>query len=434
MKPGDGYAPGYTPLKAWWAVLVIMLFQIVSLIDRTVIAVLIPEMRAELGLNDFQLSLIQGMAFALFYGAMGLVIGGLVDRWSRRGIMFAGITIWSLAAAATGLARDYAQLFGARLLVGFGEGAISPAAQSLLAGIFPRRLLATPMSCFVAAGVAGIGLSFALGGFLLDHFTHSPLGGPLEGLAPWRQVMVVTGIPGVLVGLLAFSFKEPVRAVVGGGGATWKAFFAHLRLHARLMGGLMGGFLLSAMATQGAMIWTPTYARRVLDMGATEVGGMMGLAVTVGGIVGSLAMGQIVDRLYARGVRDAAIRLYFWMLAVAPPLVAVTYLVGSAQLLFAGVLVLMLTVGASFGPALTAVQMVSPPAMRGRFGALAVLVSNLGGLALGPMLVGGLTDYVFADPDRIGWSIIISLTGLGAAAAAVIGWARPAYSEKVREG
>lgn len=429
----EGYAPGYTPLKAWWAVLVIVLFQIVSLIDRTVIAVLIPEMRADLGLNDFQLSLVQGMAFALFYGAMGLIIGGLVDRWSRRGIMFAGITLWSLAAAATGLARNYAQLFGARLLVGFGEGAISPAAQSLLSGIFPRHRLATPMSCFVAAGVAGIGLSFALGGFLLDHFTRAPLGGPLAGLAPWRQVLVVTGLPGLLIGLLAFSFREPARAPVQGGGAGWGMFFAHLRRHARLIGGMMGGYLLAAMATQGTMIWAPTYARRVLDMGATEVGAMMGLAVTLGGIVGGLAMGLLVDRLYGRGVRDAALRLYFWMLLVGPPLVALGILAGSAEVMFLAILLLMLTVGASFGPALTAVQMVSPPEMRGRFGALAVLVSNLGGLALGPMLIGGLTDYVFADPARIGWSITLSLVVLGAAAASLIAWARPAYSARMRE-
>lgn len=431
MKPVDGYAPGYTPLKAWWAVLVIVLFQIVSLIDRTVIAVLIPEMRAELGLNDFQLSLIQGMAFALFYGAMGLFIGGLVDRWSRRGIMFAGISIWSLAAAATGLARDYVQLFGARLLVGFGEGAISPAAQSLLAGIFPRHRLSTPMSCFVAAGIAGISLSFALGGYLLDLFTAHPLGGWLDGLAPWRQVLVVTGLPGVVVALLAFTLREPVRATVSRQEAGWRAFFDFLRGHGRLMGGIMGGYGLTAMATQGAMIWAPTYARRVLELGPAEVGGMMGLAVGVGGILGGLSMGLLVDRLFARGRRDIALRLSFWMLLLVPPVTAAGFLSGSADWMFAGILLMMFTIGASFGPVLAAVQMIAPDAMRGRFGALAVLMANLGGLALGPMLIGALTDYVFADPAQVGTAIALSLLGLGAGAAMLIAWALPAFRLRI---
>ena len=93
------------PTRAWWAVAVLALFQIFSMVDRTIIAVLIPEIRADLGLNDFQISLVQGLAFAIFYGIVGLFIGGLVDRSSRRLIMFGGIVIWSAAAAGTGLAR-----------------------------------------------------------------------------------------------------------------------------------------------------------------------------------------------------------------------------------------------------------------------------------------------------------------------------------------
>ena len=148
----DDWPDNYRAPVAWWAVFVITIFQIVSMIDRQVVSVLIPEMRADLGLNDFQISMVQGMAFALFYGAMGLLIGGLVDRYSRQKIMFGGIVIWSVAAAATGLARNYVHLFLGRLFVGFGEGAISPAAQSLLSGIFPRGRLATPMAIFSAAG------------------------------------------------------------------------------------------------------------------------------------------------------------------------------------------------------------------------------------------------------------------------------------------
>ncbi|MFC0304125.1 MFS transporter [Rhizorhabdus histidinilytica] len=408
----DDWPDNYRAPAAWWAVAVTMIFQIVSMIDRQVVSVLIPEMRADLGLNDFQISMVQGMAFALFYGAMGLIIGALVDRHSRQKIMFTGIVLWSIAAAATGFARNYVQLFVARLFVGFGEGAISPAAQSLLSGIFPRGKLATPMSCFTAAGVIGISLSYALGGLLLDRFTVAPLGGVLEGMAPWRQVLVVTGAPGVAVALLAFTLREPKRAGTPPPQrheASWGSFFGYIRANARLMLGVILGSALVAMMTQAAMSWTPTYARRVLGVSAGEVGTIMSLAVGLGGVIGGIALGLVIDHWFRRGVHDIALRLLAIAALTVPPLIALCFLADDATILFGGITLMMLTMGAIFGPTLAAVQMIAPPAMRGRFGALVVLASNLFGFAFGPMLVGAITDYGFGDPNKIGVSVAIVL-------------------------
>lgn len=418
-------------VAAWWAVAMVGLFNVVSMIDRVIVSVLIPEMRTDLSLNDFQISLVQGMAFALFYGAMGLVIGGLVDRWSRRTIMFGGIVIWSCAAAVTGLARNYSQLFLGRLLVGFGEGAISPAAQSLLSSIFPRHRLSTPMAIFSVSGVVGISLSFLLGGMLLDGFTRAPLGGPLEGLAPWRQVLIVTGLPGVLIALLAFTLVEPPRPA-----ATvttkvpphsWRAFFLFLRQHPRMMGGMMAGFALTAMATQGTMTWAPTYARRVLGLSAAQAGNGLSLAVAVGGICGGIILGLIIDHFFRRGRRDIALRLFAGLTIVGAPFVASAFVLDNATLMFAAVLLMLLTAGASFGPGMAAIQMIAPVELRGRCGALTVLISNLGGLALGPMLIGAMTDYLFKDPNQIGLSIAVALVVLGPASGLAMLWARPAF-------
>ncbi|WP_268934361.1 MFS transporter [Sphingobium yanoikuyae] len=180
----------YQTATAWWTVTVLMIFHIMSMIDRQVISVLIPEMRADLALNDFQISLVQGLSFALFYGMMGLVIGGMVDSYSRRAIMFGSVLIWSLAATGTGLARNYGELFVGRLLVGCGEAGVSPAGQSLLSSIVPRHRLTTPMACFSISGVVGISLAYALGGLLLQRFASHPLGGPFAMAAgadrDWR--------------------------------------------------------------------------------------------------------------------------------------------------------------------------------------------------------------------------------------------------------
>lgn len=429
-------APGKIERAGWWSVAVVAIFNIVSLIDRNAVAVLIPEMRADLGLTDFQISLVQGLAFALFYGAMGLIIGGLVDTYPRRLIMFAGICIWSAAAAATGLARNYAQLFAARLFVGFGEGAISPAAQSLLAATFPRQRLSTPMAIFTASGTVGISLSMLLAGLLLDRFSHHPFA-LLAGLAPWRQVLIVTGLPGLLVAFLALTLHEPdrgrLRATPSAEDASWRAFFAFLARERRMMGGLLGGFCLSAMGTQGMMTWAPTYARRVLGVSASHAGGGTGLAIAGGGIAGGIMLGLLIDRSIAAGHRDIAIRLFAVLSATILPLAAATFLIGDIRLMFAAILVVQLTVGASFGPGLAAIQMIAPPQMRGRCAALAVLVGSLGGFALGPMLIGAFTDFLFRDPQAVGHAIATALLILGPGAGALLLWARPAFARRLCE-
>jgi len=424
----------YDARAAWWSVAMLSLFQIVSLIDRQVISVLIPEMRADLHLDDFQISLLQGLAFALFYGVMGLAIGGLVDRYSRRKIIFAGITIWSLAASWTGLARSYSGIFLGRALVGAGEGAISPAGQALLSDIFPRHRLSTPMAVFTLAGIVGISVSYALGGFLLDLFTRTTMPGPVGALAPWRQVLVATGLPGVLIAALAFTIREPRRAGApprSEAMASWGAFFRHIGQNRRLKIGLVLGSGLMAMTVQAAMGWTPTYARRVLHLSATETGAIMSIAVAVGGIAGGLAQGLFVDRMFSRGVRDIALRLMAGFTLIVAPLLALIFLLDSPTLLFFAVLGIMLTIGASFGPTMAAMQMISPREMKGRFAALLVLSSNLMGFAFGPMVVGLLTEYVFGDPQLVGRAIAVALATLGPLSAAVIWSARRDFLKRL---
>lgn len=434
IDPNEQWPDNYSKVTAWWSVALLSVFQIVSMIDRQVMSMLIPEIRADLNLNDFQISLVQGLAFALFYGAMGLVIGGMVDRHSRQKIMFVGIFIWSLAAAGTGLARNYAQLFLGRLLVGCGEAAIAPAGQSLLSSIFPRRRLTTPMACFTVAGVLGMSLSYALGGLLLDLFTRQPLGGLLGGLEPWRQVLVVTGLPGVFIAFLAFAIREPIRRNAPPrqqNAAGWGAFFAYIGANRRLMLGIILGSALMALAIQGTMVWTPTYARRVMSVGAGEIGGMMSVAVALGGIVGGLSMGMFIDHQFARGRRDIALRLLSTFCILIPPFMTVAFLVGDFTLLFAAVTLMMMTMGATYGPTMAAVQMIAPPEMRGRFAALMVLSSNLFGFAFGPMVIGLLTDYVFGDPMKIGHAIITCLLTACPLAAWLVWSARGAFLRRL---
>ena len=128
-QPGHEQAPPWPrPAVAWYALGILVVAFIFSFIDRIILAMLVEPLKQDLGLTDTQLGVLQGLAFAVFYAAVGLPIGRLADRYSRRAIIGWGILLWSVMTAVCGLARNFWELFLARVGVGVGEAALSPAA------------------------------------------------------------------------------------------------------------------------------------------------------------------------------------------------------------------------------------------------------------------------------------------------------------------
>ena len=153
--------------RAWRMVWVLTLLYALSLLDRQVITLLIDSIRKDLKITDFQVSLLQGLSFALFYAVFGLIFGWAVDRLPRRRVAITGVTIWSLAAASCGLARTFGQLAVARFGVGAGEAALAPSAYSMIADSFPKHRLALAMAVFGARPSIGNALSNGVGGLLV---------------------------------------------------------------------------------------------------------------------------------------------------------------------------------------------------------------------------------------------------------------------------
>src|SRR5690606_6640753 len=115
-----------SPWRAWWTVVILTFTYVVSFVDRTVLSLLIEPIKTDLSLNDTQIGLLQGLAFGVFYAVMGLPLGWLADRTSRRGLIAVGAAVWCAATTACGLASSFIQLFAARIAVGVGEAALSP--------------------------------------------------------------------------------------------------------------------------------------------------------------------------------------------------------------------------------------------------------------------------------------------------------------------
>src|SRR5262245_37061055 len=190
---------------AWYVAIVLMLCNTLSFIDRQILGLLVTPIKAELGISDTSIGLLQGLAFGIFYTLLGIPMGRIVDNGNRRNLVAAGIFCWSLMTALCATARGFWTLFAARMGVGVGEATLSPSAFSLLSDYFPKERLGTALSVFSMGIFVGSGLALIIGGLVIG------------AVGSWRLTFLIVGLPGLLATLLVFTLKEPLRKNLLGG-------------------------------------------------------------------------------------------------------------------------------------------------------------------------------------------------------------------------
>lgn len=405
--PGERERIGFRP---WWMLAVLLLFYIFSTVDRIVLGMLVVPIQADLGLTDVQIGAIIGPGFAVAYSLFGLLFGWASDRCPRRWVIFIGMSLWSVAAAASGVARSFAALLGARVTVAAGEAALSPAAYALITDVFPVRRLALALSIYQMGAKFGVAIAFSIAGLaagVAAHFAHLPL--PFFGaLQAWQITLLLTGAPGVLLALLVFTFSEPVRGKPErpGDAAGQPAFLAYLRQHVAMLALMMAGTTGCAIALYSMVSWVPTMMQRSFGLLPQQYGPILSAIGTVSALT-LVVKGMIVDWLYARGVVDAHLRFLSWLLAAAAPLSALTFLARS-KFGFLIPYALLDMIGGQFVIYITAtIQIVVPAQFRGRVIAIFLGAITLLGLGIGPILVAFLTDDLFGDPRRLGQSLAL---------------------------
>lgn len=428
--------PPYPPAPyAWYVVVVLTLAYVVSFIDRQILALLVDPIRRDLGLSDFQVSLLLGLAFALFYTLLGLPIGRLADRYSRRTLIGAGIGLWCLMTAACGLARNFGQLFLARVGVGVGEATLGPGALSLIADYFPRERRGRAVGFYNMGVAVGVGTANILGGLVIAFVAGSaPLVLPVVGeLRPWQAVFLWVGLPGLVIALLMFTVREPVRRdrIAGGEALPLSATLAFLRRHASLYATHFLGMSVVTIIGYGFFFWIPTMFVRTWGWTIPQISLAYGLVTLVGGPVGVLASGWLADRWYRNGRRDSLMRI---CLLVAVGFVPASVLV---PLMPTPELALVLLVPATLGGAAitacgsAALMMVTPNEFRAQTAALYYFVINLLGLTLGPSAVAFATDYVFGDDLALRWSLALVSAAAGGVALGFLRAHLPRYGARV---
>ncbi|MFP5306056.1 MAG: spinster family MFS transporter [Gammaproteobacteria bacterium] len=396
---------------AWTVVAILMIAYVFSFIDRQILNLLVGPIRRDLGISDTQMSLLMGLSFALFYTILGIPLARIADSRSRRGLIAAGIVVWSAMTAACGLAKQYWQLLLFRVGVGVGEAALSPAAYSMIADYFPPERRASAMSVYSMGIFLGSGIAFLLGGLVVQYAAaQGTLVLPLVGdVRPWQLVFLILGASGVVFSFAFLLVREPPRqgVVVGQSSMPFREVVAYLWTHRRTVLNHNIGFALLALCSYGTTAWIPTYFIRTHGWSAAQIGIVFGLLVTVFSSAGIIFGGRLVDRRVKRGEPDAALRVGV-LAAVLTMLGGALYLLAPNGTLAAIALVPpVFALAMPFGAAPAALQEIVPNRMRGQTTAVYLFMTNMIGLGIGPTAIALFTDYVFADDNMLRWSMLI---------------------------
>ncbi len=382
-------AAARTPVSSHWALFVLFLANIFNVGDRIIFGVVVQPIKLELALSDTQMSLASGLFFVLFNLVGGLFIARMVDRGNRVRILAIGIAAWSLATAATGLAQDFATLSIARIVVGIGEATAFPAAMSLIPDLFRLEARGKAVAAFQSSNFIGI-----VGGTILAGILGAAIG--------WRSMFFVCGLAGLAVALLLFaSVREPERDSDGEEAVEFKSYWHDLWEGCKRVLRLPGyPMLLVAFGISGMMVfvlgaWGPAFLLRSHGVPLAQVGVVIGPAVGIGGITGTIFSGFVADRLVKRsGLKVEMLKIPLFAVPLAIPPMAVFVFAESLAWAMAAAALMNFLLSAAIPSAMNFAVNRTASGDRGLTSTILLAANGLLGAALGPLIVGVLSDLL----------------------------------------
>jgi predicted MFS family arabinose efflux permease len=367
-------------------VLVIMtLVYVVNYLDRQILGILNPQIKAEFHLTNGQIGLLGGPVFAIIYATLGIPIAVLAERANRRNIIAASLAMFSIMTVLCGYASHYWQLLLARFGTGIGEAGTGPSINSVIADLYPPQKRATALAFYSAGLNIGLLFGFFGGGWIAENYG-------------WRNAFLAAGVPGiVLVVALLLTVKEPRRGLVErlpdtAGTPTLLATFAFL-WGQRSFRWFSFGTAMSSFGGYAGITFIPLFLVTSHHLSLPVVGLVLSVLTGVCGAIGTFLAGYFSDRL---GKRDVRWNMYVPIFAtfIGVPLTPIFYLASSTTVsLLAGVGPAL--VGAAFvGPAYAMSQALVPLRMRTRAAAILLFVLNIIGYAPAAWIVGNISDLL----------------------------------------
>jgi MFS family permease len=387
------------PSNALFSVLVLCGINLLNFYDRQAPGALVEPMRKEFGLSDTQIGLL-GSMFIWVYALAGVPLGRVADVWSRKKLLTIGVTVWSALTAASGLAISFSFLVFTRLGVGVGEAVCAPVGTSWIGDLFPPQRRARVLSLFMLGVPIGGALSFLLCG-------------PIAQAWGWRTALVSAAAPAIILVPLLLLVHEPARGASEQASAIAArgSIYALLRIRTLwwiILSGALLNFNMYALAT-----FLPAFMTRVHGYSVARAGVTCGIVYLIGGVFGGLLGGHLGDRVASNG-RNARL----WMAAIIALLGApimfygITRPAGFAPTALVAIAIGYAAFNTYYGPVYASIQDIVAPNQRGLTMSVYFMAMYLCGASFGPLLTGGLSDYMARRAMRAAGAV--SLAGFRA--------------------
>jgi len=370
--------------QAWFAFAMTFGLMLFDYIDRQVIVSLFPHIKSEWNLSDKQLGALVSI-ISIVVAAGGIPVALLADRVSRVKSIFVMATVWSLASISCMFTTSFAQLFTARAVVGVGEAGYGSVGAALISTLFPKRLRGALLGAFFAAASLGSVLGVVLGGVIAAHWG-------------WRAAFGVVGVPGLVMAILYLLVRDyktvaltpRLDKATQSFGGTLKHIFGALARTPTVLWVCVGSAM-QLIVVSAVWSWLPSYLNRFHGV-APDAAGMQAALVVLVGALGSVFWGYVVDRLAHRRPRNKLPALA--VLCLVTLAIFLTAFAGTApgptqfKLVLLGGFFMTCTVGVVSAVVIDVIH----PGVRSTGSAVLSLFQNLFGLAIGPFLVGVLSD------------------------------------------
>lgn len=391
----------------WYVVGLVCALYVLSYLDRLILGLLVQPIQAEISVTDTQMSLLFGMAFAGVFAIAGLPLARIADTRNRKGLIIAGVMVWCVLTAASGLARDFPTLLACRIGVAAGEAALLPAALSIISDLFPRERRSLPVSMVMTSGMVGASASFLIGAVIIDLIVNLTSAGHLAtSLAPWRLTLIAVGLPGIVLGLLfAATVKEPPRTQARPEEVSLKQSWRHMVANRWAYFGMLGGIALLTLTPFSLSAWFPTFLIREFGMTAQEAGYSFGGVFALCAVSGSLILPWIADRMSKRGRGDALPLIAIAALVLGAPFAVFAPMAGDARTAVMLVAPAIFFLAGAPTLATVSVHMIAPARARAQMQSIYLMMTNIVGLGMGPTLTVLLSEWLFDGPSDIGMGL-----------------------------
>jgi MFS family permease len=310
-----------------------------------------------------------------------------------------------------GLAKNYWQLFLARVGVGVGEATLTPAVYSLIPDYFPKNKLGTAVGFYMLGMSFGTGFALVLGGAILSYVSSiGDITFPIIGsLRPWQVTFVLVGFPGIFLALLIkLTIREPARRDIfdnENDSMIKTSLLIFLRNNKKTLSLITLAYSFGGMVFYGFLTWIPEHLRRSFDWDISNAGYVFGLMLAVFGSFGAVLGGKFHDYMFSKGYKDAPIRCALIIFSLLFPIMAITPLITNSTFAVAMLGIFSFTMFLQQAMSPVAIQMIAPNHIRAQVVAIFFFIASFCSIGIGPSIVAICTDYIFQDEALLRYSI-----------------------------